>query len=100
MRSESKLWYAEVKNRQVFTILSDAPGSSRDFDYVIFMAAETEDEAKESAKKRLFRTNEKFFSDYYNENCPPPQYFDLECSITYMKKVEISGYRINLEKTS
>ncbi len=95
---DKQLWYAEVKNRQIFTLISDSPGATRDFDYVIFMAAENEIDARKQTEKRLFRTPDEFFTDYYNENCPPPQYFDLECSITYMRRVSIPGYKIRLEE--
>ena len=90
---EKELLYAEVKNRQVFH-----QSGTRDFNYVIFMPANSKLEAENIAKKRLFRTEEKFFSDYYNENCPPPEYFRLECGITCLRKVEVPEYKITLEK--
>lgn len=97
-KSAKQVWYAEVRNRQIFNQRSTTPGGIRDFDYVIFMASTSESGARSTARRRLFRTSDEFFSAYYNENCPPPQMFDLECSITYFDKVRVPGYEIELHK--
>jgi hypothetical protein len=92
MTNENALWYVEVEQRQKFGSMS------REFVYSRHYVANSEEEAREAARKRFFWTEEKFFEVYYEDNCPPPNAFTLENKITRVKKAEVEGYRVILEE--
>jgi len=96
--SKEGLWFAEILLRQIYSQLSGHKGNTRDFDYAVFLVASSEPEAIKAIRKRFFWTPKEFSDAYYEDNCPPPEYFDLECSIPFLSRVEVPGYKIRLEK--